>query len=181
MTPEPGGFQGIHFEECLCQQESFPGVPAVSAASSGAHSLSALGFQTPPRVPLPPPDPCSRVGGLDPPPELISVLSPLPQSLLNQPSLLLVAVPVTPLCLPHPWSWSWSCRGCSEQLLGECVGWGCWAWAAEHEMPVRESLGEGMECSELCSLPSGWERAVNTFPVLSSLGCPARGWIHPQQ
>lgn len=60
-----------------------------------AHCQPA-GFQTPPHVPFP----CSpsHVGGLDPPPELVSVLSRFPQSLLNQPlHLLLITVPLSPL------------------------------------------------------------------------------------
>lgn len=125
------------------------GVPAVSAASSGAHSLSALGFQSPPHVPLPPPDLSGCVGGLDLPPELISVLSPLPQSYISPHSCSLLSL--SPRCaFPIPGG----CRGCSEQPF-PALGRGR-DGAAEHEIPVRDSLGGGLECSELCLCPGAW-------------------------
>lgn len=128
ITPEPGGFQGIHFQECLWPAGKVSWGPShVCSFLWSPLTVSLLAFRPSPCASPPSLTP-SPVGGLDPPPELVSVFSPLSQSLLNPPAH---SVPVSARCaLPHQ-------PGALCSVPCPC---GDWAGAAGHRNPVGESL-----------------------------------------
>lgn len=104
----------------------------------------------------------SHVGGLDPPLELVSVLSPFPQSLLSQPlRLLLIVVPLSPHrgLPPQPGAGAAGAALCRPSLPV------CRAWMEAAGRPhPDQSLDERSERSEL------WSPPRSRCPA-----CPGRG------
>lgn len=199
ITPIPDGFQGIHFKECLW--------PAGKLFWSPCHVCSFLRLRSPLTVnplvfrPLPMclshfPDSSSHMGGLDPPLGLVSVFSPVPQSLLNHPlCLLLIIVPLSPHSgLPHqPGAETLRRLLCTviPFLCGEHGMEGAGPGAAR--MPKSRSKRPWMKGQSVLSSvlrpgaaaqraqgePAEWERGMLSLCV--DVSVIPWGWIHPQQ